>query len=235
MTDKLFLPLLETRLNESNKDALYPCIRDLLMHGLDLARFSDTERKPQRQDITQYLAAWSRHAGLNEDESENWLIEYCVVMLGSLSKRTAAAIRHSTKSNIRSIYRAEVPFLCQCDTNPFRAECSSVCPVHADMQAMLQAKAAEALIVKPYIRPAAPVFEERAVKKVNLQQFQAGQSLILEEIQKGTKLQQIVDLLNERGLKSKTGKEWKYGLVSLEVKKLQLAASQSSLDTPVVA
>ena len=80
-----FLSILDTMLGDRGRDRIYPCIRDLVEHGLELARFSAGEITPQRQDITQYLAAWSRHAGLSEEESSRWLIDYCIDMLPSLS------------------------------------------------------------------------------------------------------------------------------------------------------
>ena len=64
-----FLSTLDTMLGDRGKERIYPCIRDLVEHGLDLARFAAGEITPQRQDITQHLAAWSRHAGLSEEES----------------------------------------------------------------------------------------------------------------------------------------------------------------------
>ena len=93
--------ILETILGDRGKNTFYPCIWDLVEHGLDLARFSADEIKSQRQDITQYLAAWSRHTGLSEEESSSWLIDYCIGRLSSLSTRSPAAIRHNTKSNLR--------------------------------------------------------------------------------------------------------------------------------------
>ena len=138
-----FLNLLNPMLGDRSKDLLYPCIRDLVEHGLDLARFTAGESRPQRQDLTQYLAAWSRHAGLSEEQSSAWLIDYCATLLTPISKRTPAAVRHSTKSNLRYIYRSAVTFLCHCASNPFRAECRPDCPVYADMQAKLSAKAIE--------------------------------------------------------------------------------------------
>ena len=85
---KPFLNSLETILGDRGQDTIYPCIRDLVEHGLDLARFTAGEVTPQRQDITQYLAAWSRHAGLSEEESSGWLMDYCIALLASLSRRT---------------------------------------------------------------------------------------------------------------------------------------------------
>jgi hypothetical protein len=131
----------------------------LVENGLGLARFSAGEIAPQRQDITQYMAAWSRHAGLSEEESCGWLIDYCTIMLSSISPRSPAAIRHSTKSNLRYIYRSAVPFFCPCVNNRFRAQCSSDCPVYADMQAKIRAKASEVLTPRPVTRPQPPLHE----------------------------------------------------------------------------
>ena len=220
-----FLNVLDALLGGRGKDTLYLCIRDLVEHGLDLARFAGGETTPQRQDITQYLAAWSRHAGLSEDQTKNRLIDYCMALLASISRRTPAAIRHSTKSNIRYIYQSAIPLLCQCADNPFRAHCSPDCPVHADMQAKLRAKAIEELNPKPMIRPPAPIIEVVVpVKKANQEQFQAGLRLALEEVQKGKKLPRIVAILNERGLKTRTGRKWQYNILRNELGKLKNAS-----------
>jgi hypothetical protein len=217
-------------LGDRGKDKIYPCIRDLVEHGLDLARFASGEITPQRQDITQYLAAWSRHAGLSEEESSRWLIDYCIDMLSSLSTRTPAAIRHSTKSNLRYIYRSDVPFLCECANNRFKAQCSNDCPVFADMQAKLRARANEALHPRPVSRPPAPIIEPvLPVKKVYQEQFQTGLRLALEEVQKGTKLPRIVEFLNERGLKTRTGRPWKYAILHNELRKIR---SNLNAETP---
>ena len=219
---KPFLILLDTRLGDRGKDTIYPCIRDLVEHGLDLTRFAAGEIRPQRQDITQYVAAWSRHAGLTEEESAGWLNDYCVVMLASLSKRTPAAIRHSTKSNLRYIYRSAVPFLCECANNRFRANCSIDCPVYADMQAKLLVRAEEALHPKPMVHPPVVVYPPVVpVKALYHEQFQTGLRLALEEVQKGTKMGRIVKLLNDQGLKTKTGRKWNYDSLRIELQKLK--------------
>ena len=218
-----FLNVLDTLLGDRRKDTLYPCIRDLVEHGLDLARFAAGERTPQRQDITQYLAAWSRHAGLSEAEASAWLVDYCIARLAVLSRRTPAALRHSTKSNLRYIYRSAVPFLCHGANNPFRAHCRPDCPVYADMHAKLRAKVLELAQPRPAIRPPAPVIVSLPVKVANLEQFQTGLRLALEEVQKGTKMRRIVELLNKRGLKTRTGREWKYAILRNELQALKKA------------
>ena len=205
-----FLNLLNTLLGDRGKDTLYLCIRDLVEQGLDRARFAAGERTPQRQDITQYLAAWSRHAGLSEEESSAWLVDYCVALLAVLSRRTPAALRHSTKSNLRYIYRSAVPFLCHGANNPFRAHCRPDCPVYADMQAKQHAKALELAQPRPAIKPPPPMIVWLPVKVASQEQFQAGLRLALDEVRKGTKMPRIVELLNKRGLKTRTGRAWKY-------------------------
>jgi hypothetical protein len=232
MTDggRPFLNILDTMLGDRGKDRIYPCIRDLVEHGLDLARFVAGETTPQRQDITQYLAAWSRHAGLSEEESSGWLIDYCIDMLSLLSTRSASAIRHSTKSNLRYIYRSDVPFLCECANNRFRARCSDDCPVFADMQAKLRDRANEKLRPRPVARPQLPmIVPALRVKDAHREQFQTGLRLALEEVQKGTKMRRIVEVLNERGLKTRTGRQWKYTILRNE---LQKTRSNSSVENP---
>ena len=211
------LDLLNKMLAERGNDNLYPCIQDLVEHGLDLARFADGEMPPHRQVITQYLAAWSMHSGLSEEETSGWLVDFCAVQLAPLSKRTPAALRHSTKSNVRYVYRSTVPFLCQCANNLFRAHCHPDCQVYADMQAKLQAKAIELAQPKPVVEPAAPVAMSLSVKAVNLEQFQTGLSLARDEVSKGTKIRRIVALLNDRGLKTRTGREWTYSILRNEL------------------
>ena len=211
-----FLKVLDALLGERGPDTLYPCIRDLVEHGLDLTRFAAGEMRPQRQDITQYLAAWSRHAGLSEEESSAWLVDYCAAVLTVISRRTPAAVRHSTKSNLRYIYRSAVPFICHGANGPFRAHCCPECPVYADMQVKREAKALELAQPRP-MRVPTPMIVVVSVKVANREQFQAGMRFALEESRKGGKNRHIVKLLNERGLKSRTGRTWTEGILCKEL------------------
>jgi hypothetical protein len=220
---KPFLNVLDTLLGDRSKDTLYLCIRDLVEHGVDLARFAAGETRPQRQDITQYLAAWSRHAGLSEEESSAWLVDYCATLLVAISRRTPAAVRHSTKSNLRYIYRSAVPFLCHGANNPFRAQCRPDCPVYADMEAKRQAKAIEMAQPRPAFRPPVPMIVSLSVKAANQEQFQTGLRLARDEVRKGTKIPRIVEILNKRGLKTRTGREWKYAILRNELQALKNA------------
>jgi hypothetical protein len=57
------------------------------------------------------------------------------------------------------------------------------------------------------------------VKAVYLGQFQTGLRLALDEVRKGTKIGRVVELLNERGLKTRTGREWNYAILRNELQK----------------
>jgi hypothetical protein len=218
--EKPYLTTLNTLLGDRAKDVVYLCIRDLLDNGLDLARFSPGDNRPQRQDITQFLAAWSRHAGLSEEESRSWLIEYCTTVLEPISSRTPAAIRHSTKSNLKYIYNSAVPFLCDCEKNQFRAQCGTSCPVHAEMLAKFELRIIEAANPKPIVRPPPPTYQPYlSVKKQHAEQFQKAMLVAVAEVEKGTKLNHIVTLLNTSGLKSRTGRQWRYGTLHSELEK----------------
>jgi hypothetical protein len=224
-----FLSQLENLLGSRAEGAIYQCIRDLIEHGLDRSRFPPGSTTPNRQAVTEHLAAWSRHVGLSEEESRSWLVDYTVAMLGSISKSTPAAIRHSTKSNLRYIYRSEVPFVCRCAHNRFRAACRGDCPVYAEMHGKSDAE--ERPSRRPVLRPEAPLVPTvLPVKQLYREQLQTGLRLALEETQKGIKLHRIVEVLNERGLKTRTGRPWTYGILRNELQRLQKAPVPLSTD-----
>jgi len=119
MTTSLFIAKLRALLADRATDRMYACIEDLVGNGLSKDRFPPAVYPPSRQDVTQYLAAWSRYAGLSDQETRDWLIEYTATVLVVISRRTPAAIRHSTKSNIKYIYGSAVEFVCGGLDNPF--------------------------------------------------------------------------------------------------------------------
>ena len=238
MKDTLFATTLAAMLRERGEDAIYPCIQDLLDNGLTLARFSYREAKPQRQDITQYMAAWSKHVGLEAEECRSWLIEYCVVMLSRISKTSLSGIRHSTKSNIKYIYRSDVPFVCEHENNLFRAKCFKDCPAYA----AIITKACDGkneTSKEPISAQPADVVETQVlpVKAIYRDQFEIALRLVHDETKKGTKKKLIVHLLNEQGLKTKTGRRWTYSTLYAELRKAkgnQVAGTPNqSMDTDV--
>ena len=102
--------LLGTRTSE-----LFPCIEDLVLHGLDLGRFAPDVPRPSRQDVAQYLATWLRHAGLTEDLfCATWFAGYCGERLAAISTSSAlskSADRRKRDSgpdtrSVRSSWRA---------------------------------------------------------------------------------------------------------------------------------
>ncbi len=59
------------------------------------------------------------------------------------------------------------------------------------------------------------------VKEIYRDQFQAALRLVHREIVKGAKKKAILDLLNERGLKTRTGRQWTYSILCIEIDKLE--------------
>ena len=230
MKDPMFATTLAAILRERGVDVIYPCVRDLLENGLTLARFSDGEFKPQRQDITQYMAAWSKHVGLGEEECRSWLIEYCVAMLSPISRTSPSGIRHSTKSNIKYVYRSDVPFSCEHEDNSFRAQCSKDCPAYAAMIPNACGGRNETSKESALARPADVVEAQViSVKAIYRDQFEIALRFIHDETKKKIKKKRIVQLLNEQGLKTRTGRRWTYSILHSELTKIK---GNQVADTP---
>ena len=224
LTPTPFLTKLRTFLGDRAQDVIYPCIQDLVENGLTVARFSPADRIPTRQDVTQYIAAWCRHAGLNGKDCRGWLVEYAVVMLSSISRTSPSGIRHSTKSNVRYIYHVDIPFICGCHGNPFRAECSINCSVYADMQAKLIERKSKEPDIEDAIERPAGIFEiqKPSVRDTYKDQFEAAMEVIRGEMEKGTGRKAILNHLIERGFKTRTGKKWSYSILGNEQSRIRL-------------
>ena len=91
------------------------------------------------------------------------------------------------------------------------------------MEATLRALAAERAKPKPAVLPAAIVPQRKQVYK---EQFQIAMALALEQVQKGVRQRRIVEILNERGLKTRTGRVWTDGILRDEFNKLKSADVQ---------
>jgi len=210
-------------LGNTNKRFLFSCIKDLVLNGPALSRFSDDEYKPTRQDITQFMAAWFRYTEISREVWQGWLIEYCVDVLSSISSSSKSQIRHSTKSNVKYIYRYEVSFICGCEDNRLKAICEKSCPVYGEMQEKqreMREKEANRFH-EPITLPIDHKAEDsRApVKEIYLEQFEKALEFIRDNLKKGIAYKKIVTLLNEDGFKTRTGKRWKYPTLMTEVRK----------------
>jgi len=173
MTDTRLLAVLREMLHDRGDDVTFPCIRDLIENALSVSRFSAGAQVPNRQDVTQYLAAWCKRVGLTEDACRGWLIEYCVAMLSSISNSTASRIRHSTKSNVRYVYRSGVSFACGRENNHFKVNCSRECPAYADMKTEFANEISQEANVVHNERPADAVASPGSpVKETYREQFQ---------------------------------------------------------------
>lgn len=235
MDKNRILDNLTALLRDTGRDLAFPCIQDLVVNGLQLSRLSSSDFIPNRQDVTQYLAAWSRFAGLNENTCREWLTEYAVAMLASISKTSPSGIRHSTKSNVKYIYRDEVTFTCGREGNQFRARCDHACPVYAEMgKKPTKTQGGKVSIAPSDVSPDDSAFLPTVpVKEFYRDQFQAAMEFVCRELEKGAVKTKLVHILNERGMKTRTGRKWTYGILCTEVKKLQEMDKSPSSDSGV--
>ena len=217
---RVHLNRLKRILRESDEKYLFPCIEDLVTNGLNSARFSSEDHRPSRQDITQYLAAWFRHIGICADDCRDWMIEYCVDLLSTISCSSNSQIRHSTKSNIKYIYKSDVSFECGCENNIFKASCDRNCPVYEEMSDKYkERKAREA---KRSYEPE-PIHHEEQIETLSVKQkyrdqFEKALEVVQDQIKKGLAIPDIVVLLNDRGFKTRTGRKWTYSVLQTEAK-----------------
>jgi lysozyme len=222
MEQNPFLDRLTTLLGDSAVISIYPCIGDLVANGMQPSRFSPSDQIPNRQDVTQYLAAWCRDVHISRDACRTWLCDYAVSTLASLSKSSASRIRHSTKSNVKYIYQSGRPFICGRENNAFRAACSKACPVYNEMGIKAEKAAADALAAMEQRHAAVPpVTAAPSGKEVFREQFLAAKQLVLQELSKGTKQTVILDILKQQGMKTRTGRDWTYATLNYEIRKIR--------------
>ena len=218
----MHLNRLKPILSESDEKYLFPCIEDLVANGLNSARFSSEHNRPSRQEITQHIAAWFKYIGICADECRDWLIEYSVDVLSRISSSSNSQIRHSTKSNIKYIYKSDVSFECGCENNIFKASCHRNCPIYEEMSDKYEErKAREAnRSYEPERQPehCGVGIERLSVKETYKAQFEKALEVVQEHVRKGVSKQDIVSLLNDRGLKTRTGKKWTSPVLRSEVK-----------------
>ena len=219
----MHLNRLKQILRENDLKYLFPCITDLVTNGLNLARFSSEDDRPSRQDITQCIAAWFKYIGISADECRDWMIEYSVDVLSTISSSPKSQIRHSTKSNIKFIYKSDVSFDCGGENNVFKASCDRNCPVYNEMSDRYkERKAKEAK--RSYEPEPEPEhygvgIERLSAKETYKDQFEKALEIMEDHIKKRVSKQDIVTLLNDRGFKTRTGREWTYGILGFEVKR----------------
>jgi len=201
---------------------LFPCIEDLVKNGLDLSRFSVDDSKPSRQDITQFILNWFKYIGISADECRDWMIEFCLDVLSPISTSSLSQIRHSTKSNIKYIYRSDVAIDCGCKNNPFKAACKQKCPIYNEMLIKYQERLEREAKRIYELEKSAQQFqlvEPPKLKDKYKEQFEKAIEFIRSKMDEGIVNEKIVKMLNEEGFKSRTGKKWTGSILRVELKK----------------
>lgn len=220
----MYLTRLRKIVTKNNDKDLFPCIEDLVKNGLNPVNFSNEASIPSRQDITQYIASWFKYIGLSADECREWMIEYCIVVLSAISSSSKSQIRHSTKSNIKYIYRSNATFNCGCENNQFKAVCETKCPVYEEMAHRSKENKAPTIDENYGIRSEYRVADaiaprSHSIKDEYKDQFEKAMTFAQHHLRQRVPKKDVVSLLNDNGFKTRTGKKWSYSILAIELKK----------------
>ncbi|MEA2083160.1 MAG: recombinase family protein [Thermodesulfobacteriota bacterium] len=214
----MYLQQLLTIIGKEREREIPTCVTDLVGNGLSQDRFTDEEYRPGRHDITLFLAAWCHRIGLEAEAYRDWLIDYSLDVLGVISSSSPSQIRHSTKSTIKFVHRSDVAFSCHCERNIFKAVCMPTCLLYGEMETLykqeLDIKRKRLEEDKRIKEEGMPILERLTVKQQYKEQFEEAVEHIQKYLMQGRTRNEIVDLLNEKGYKTRTGREWKTGSIS---------------------
>ena len=216
-------------ISNNNGRAPFVCIEDIVRNGFSKERFAVGSSRPMRHEFALFLAGWCKYSGLDATVYRDWLIAYCVDVLSEISSSSASQIRHSTKSTIKYIHRSDVPFVCNCEKNIFKAHCSSLCPIYKEMKDVYMKNIeAEKETVKENNRvrkPVAPMPKPQAPPSYK-KQFDEAVFFLKQYLVKGCKQKDIAILLNEKGYKTTRGKDWTPSTVSYVATQKGLASTR---------
>ena len=220
MEKKDFLIRLESILGAQKEEYLFACVEDLIANGLQQRKFADNELQPCRQDIVEFLARWSRYAGMTQEQCLDWLLPFTMDVLSPLSRSSPSSIRHGTKSMTRYIYASEKEFRCGREGNRFHARCTSACGIHDQMET--------GVVPQIVVQISPPIMYERlpvkpkkpGLKDANREQFEQALQFIQAERSQNTPRKKILKLLQEGGLQTITGKPWTLRSLDNEIAKM---------------
>ena len=203
---------------KENKSEPFICIKDLVENGLSPDRFAGDDSRPSRHEITLFLASWCKLTGFEAEIYRDWLTNYCVDVLATISSSSASQIRHSTKSSINYIHRSDIQFSCNCENNIFKALCSSNCPLYDEMKYVyllnLEAEQKKIEEYQEIKEENIPAPKPLSVTKRYEKQFEEAIGLIKQYLEQGHTKNKIAIILNEKGYKTSTGYVWKANTVS---------------------
>lgn len=215
-----YLSRVKTILGARKEEFLFACIADLIANGLQQRKFADNELQPCRQDIVEFLARWSRYAGMTQEQCLDWLLPFTMDVLSPLSRSSPSSIRHGTKSMTRYIYGSEKEFRCGREGNRFHARCTSACGIYDQMETDVVPQIV-VRISPPITYEHLPVKPKKpGLKDTYREQFEEARRLIRTERSKKTMRKKILKLLVDGGYKTITGKRWTIRALDLEIVKM---------------
>lgn len=187
-------------------------LEDLVLHGPRYDQWNLPSGRPNRMELTEFLARWLKAKGVSQEQAIQWLLDYCFQVLAPFSKTGPSGIRHGTKANTRWVYNSELFFDFEAlASQPPETQWESKPPymhVFARFHELLPAEKQRAFQVR--LR-SIPVQVTLPVKERHREKYQQGLQLAREKVGAGQSLEKIVTALNEAGYPTRTGRRWTTG------------------------
>ena len=195
---------------------LFPCVKDIISGRIE----SKSSPAFSRQDVTQYLASWFKYIGVSKEGCQEWMIEYAIQVLSKISSSSHSRIKHSTKSNLKYIYKSDVSFDCGCENNIFKASCNQNCPIYKEMSDKYKERKIQRSRQTYDIKPISNNYEleQYSLKDKYKEQFEKALETAIKYVEKGISKKEIVKSLNNQDFKTRTGKKWTYPTFMRELK-----------------
>ena len=187
-------------------------LEDLVLNGPRYEQWIPAKGLLYRMALTEFLARWLKAAGLSQEQTLEWLLEYTFQTLAQFAKTGRSGIRHGTKGNTRWVYNSDFSFdfdaIANQPLSPDWMGKPAYMPVFAHWQELLplEKKKAQELRIA-----SAPPMISRSVKERHREKYEEGLKIAREKQAADDTLEQIVQLLNETGFPTRTGRKWTQG------------------------
>jgi len=203
-----------------NPKYLFPCVEDIISGRIESTSSPAIADRFSRQDVTQYLASWFKYIGVSKEACQEWMIEYAVQVLSKISSSSHSRIKHSTKSNLKYIYKSDMSFDCGCESNIFKASCNQNCPIYKEMSDKYKERKVQRSRQTYDIKPIAnkDEVEQYSLKDKYKEQLEKALETAIKYVEKGISKKEIVKSLNDQDFKTRTGKKWSYPTLMKELK-----------------
>jgi hypothetical protein len=212
---EMFLSRLKDLLRESER-AMPAWMEELLLHGPRLEEWPEPRMRPNRMEMTEFLARWLKYAGIGRQEALEWLLGYCCEVLSEYSQSGRSQIRHGAKYNVRYVYDGSI----ECDFSALEGSLPAefegrppFMPVLERWREQLEEEKRRRRESYVWVPPVV-----LSVKERYREQFEKGLQFAREKLGAGEGLAKVLTLMNQQGFLSRTGRRWSASTLMLSLR-----------------